>query len=109
MPLSFRSRHAAAHQIRQLLGRLQWRSLADLHNLAGDPAAEAFLAVLENEVGEIAFIQPFEQRRRRLALRRIEPHVERPRLAKTQTALRIIELVGADAKVRQHGIDFLDA
>ena len=80
-----------------------------LDNAASDPATETLLAVLVNQVGEVAFVEATQQGAGRLALAGVEPHVERARLAETEAALRVVHLIGANAEVGQHAIDRRDA
>jgi hypothetical protein len=109
VPPAARARDRAANQISQLFRILQRCPPAYFDNLAGNPAAVAFLAVLPKEIGQVTFAKASEKNAGWLTMIGIHPHVKRTRLLKTETTLRNVDLVRADTEVGQHAIHSRDA
>src|SRR6516164_2872432 len=78
------TRHTTPHQLGQLLGGLQRLAVTHLNDPSRDPPTEALLAVVVDQVREVAFAQPPQERTGRLTCGRIETHVQRTRLREAQ-------------------------
>src|SRR5207253_9715096 len=103
-PLATRPRHTASHQVGELRRRLQWGAPPRLDTLAGDAAAVTLFAVVPEPIRQFTLAQPLNQGAGRFSLARIEPHIERAVLLKAEAALRTINLIGANAQVRQNSV-----
>src|SRR5207247_2729768 len=99
------ARHAAADQLRQLFRGLDRRAASRLDDAAGDAAAETLLAVLEDQVRQLALAQAVHQGAGRLSLTPVHPPIERALLLEAQPAHRVVALIRADAQVGDNAVD----
>src|SRR5439155_11210784 len=86
-PFAARPGHTTADQPGQLLRCFQRSPSPALDDLASDPPAITLLAVLPEDVRQVALAQSPQQSARRLPFCRVYPHVQRPGLLKTEPAL----------------------
>src|SRR5579862_1701145 len=109
-PITPRPRAGGLRDDRGELARRHDRSaLASLRNRSCNRLSKAFFTIIANDPRQFANGCAREELRRRLATRRIHPHVERALEAKREAALRAVDLRRRHAEVEKRAVDRLDA
>ena len=90
-----------AHDVGEARRRADGLSLPLPRDRPRDAARGGFLAVLVDEVGEVALGEAVHEVLRRRAGGAVEAHVERALGLEAEAALRVVELDGGDAEVEE--------
>ena len=85
--------YTRADQIRELARRFYFLLVADLNNLARDPAAQTLFAKLINQISKMPFAQPVDQFRSRFARHPVKTKINWPIVLVTKPTLFVQQLI----------------
>ena len=95
---------ATGHHIGQFRRSLTWATPgAELLDLAGNPPRQPLLAIGVNQIGQIGFLEPGDQRGGRFTPLRVHSHIEGPISSETEAPLGHIQLGATHPQISHHG------
>src|SRR5262249_9447891 len=97
--------HGIADDLGESRRRLDWRPLAFAPDRLDDPPGPRFLAGAPEDLHQILGRQRVDKVRRRLSLRAIESHVERPGQTEGEAALGGRQLEGGEPEIEENAVE----